>query len=63
LFRYANFWTDDTTWGGEFAPMDGETVYIPEGLNLVVDIDKSPKLNLVLVEGSLTFLPNANPDH
>ena len=43
--------------------MDGETVYVPSGLNLVVDIDESPKLNLVLVEGSLTFLPNSNPEH
>lgn len=44
-------WSDQTTWGGEFAPVDGESVYLPAGLNLLFDIDKSPKLNAILVEG------------
>lgn len=38
--------------------MDGESIYIPEGLNLVVDIDKTPLLNLIMVEGSLIFIPD-----
>jgi len=38
--------------------MDGETVYIPKGLNLLMDIDRSPKLKAVLVEGSLLFMPH-----
>jgi hypothetical protein len=29
LFRYVSMWSDDTTWGGEFAPMYMETVYVP----------------------------------
>lgn len=39
VFTYVNLWSNDATWGGEFAPMDGETIHIPQGLNLVVDID------------------------
>lgn len=56
-------WSDDTTWGGEFAPMYMESVYVPEGFNLFVDVDSTPELNLIMVEGSLIFAPDANPDH
>jgi len=56
-------WSDDTTWGGEFAPVDGESVYIPAGLNLFVDINSSPILNAVVVEGSLIFAPETDPNH
>jgi hypothetical protein len=63
LFRYVSLWSDDTTWGGEFAPMDGESVSVPPGLNLLVDIDSTPVLNLVIVEGSIIFAPDADPEH
>jgi len=56
-------WSDDTTWGGEFAPLEGESIHVPEGLNLYVDVDSTPELNLVMVEGSLIFAPDSNPDH
>lgn len=62
-FVYTNLWSDEDTWGGEYAPEDGETVYIPPGLNLLVDIDTSPMLYAVVVEGSIIFEPNADPDH
>ena len=41
-FIYVNMWSADTTWGGEFAPMEGESVWVPKGLNLYVDIDSTP---------------------
>ena len=63
LFRYVSMWSDDTTWGGEFAPMEGESIYVPEGLNLYIDVDSTPELNLVMVEGSLIFAPDADPNH
>lgn len=63
FFTYVNLWSERTTWGGEFAPVDGETVYIPAGLNLLVDIDKSPLLNAVLIEGQIIFAPHSNPSH
>jgi hypothetical protein len=56
-FQYVNVWSADTTWGGDFAPMDGDSLYIPKGLNLLVDVDRSPVLKSVLVEGSLLFMP------
>jgi hypothetical protein len=58
LFTYANYWSSETTWGGDFAPIEDESVYIPKGLNLLVDIDSSPLLKAIVVEGSLIFAPH-----
>ena len=59
-FHYVNLWSSENTWGGEFAPVEGDSVYVPKGLNLLVDVDSTPVLNAVLVEGSLIFAPNEN---
>jgi hypothetical protein len=29
IFTYVSLWSHDTTWGGEFAPMHMESVYVP----------------------------------
>jgi hypothetical protein len=58
-----SYWNDDTTWGGEFAPVDGESIHIPAGLNLLVDINNSPKINAIICEGSMTFAPESDPKH
>jgi hypothetical protein len=64
VFTYVFKWSEGAdTWGGEMEPMDGETVYIPKGLNLLVDIDRSPLLNAVFVEGALLFQPDTDPNH
>lgn len=64
LFGYVNAWSSDITWGGEFAPLEGESVYVPKGLNLLVDVDSTPVLKIVIVEGSLIFAPDAtNSSH
>lgn len=49
VFTYVSAWSDDTTWGGEFAPMEGESISIPPGLNLLVDVDVTPKVNIIIV--------------
>jgi len=43
--------------------MEGESVWIPKGLNLLVDVDKVSMLKAVIVEGSLIFAPEADPTH
>ena len=64
VFRYASLWSQSSTWGGKFAPVDGESVVVPKGLNLMVDIDHSPELDLVLVDGgSIIFPRDADPNH
>jgi hypothetical protein len=58
-----SFWTDPTTWGGEFAPMEMESVYVPHGLNLYVDVDRTDMLNAIIVEGSIIFASHTDPNH
>lgn len=38
--------------------MEGESIHIPTGLNLYMDIDSTPQLNLLIVEGELILAPN-----
>jgi len=63
LFTYGRYWSDPATWGGSFAPIDGESFVVSKGVNLIFDIDKSPLFQAVLVEGSLIFLPDASASH
>lgn len=63
VFRYTNYWSNPITWGGEFAPIDGDMVYIPKGLNLLVDVDHTAILSAVLIEGALIFPPGPTEDH
>jgi len=62
-FTYVNAWSSDVTWGGEFAPLEGESVYIPTGLNLLVDVDSTPLLKAIIVEGTIIFAPELDPNH
>ena len=63
VYTYANYWSGSKTWGGEFAPLYGESVYIPSGLNLLVDVDTVPMLKAVIVEGTLIFAPHSDSNH
>lgn len=38
-------------------------IYIPQGLSLLVDVDSTPILSAVVVEGALIFPPDPNPNH
>jgi hypothetical protein len=58
-----NYWSEPLTWGGEFAPIKGDMIYIPKGLSLLVDVDSTPILSVVVVEGALIFPPSDNPNH
>ena len=45
-------------------PVDGESVVVPAGLKLIVDIDSSPELNMVLVDGgAIVFPSDSDPNH
>jgi len=58
-FVYGYKWSEDDTWGGDFAPIQGDTVYVPEGMVLVVD-QSTPQLQLILVEGTIVFADGAD---
>ena len=63
-YLYASLWSKESTWGGLFAPVDGESVALSTGINLVVDIDNSPQLNLVVLNGgSLIFPSHTDSNH
>jgi len=63
VFRYISRWSDDQTWGYDLSPREGEAVNIPKGLHLLVDIDSTPVLSFINVEGSLIFAPDSDPEH
>lgn len=58
VYRYASLWSDTETWGGDVPPLEGESVSIPSGQHLLVDVDSTPELNAIVVEGSLIFAPD-----
>jgi hypothetical protein len=63
-FTYVSKWSEPSTWGGQFAPVDGESVAVHKGLNLLVDIDASPILNAVIIDGGSLIFPSDNdPNH
>ena len=53
-FVYAYRWSDPATWGGDIPPIDGDSVYVPTGMVLLVD-QSTPKLYSIIVEGWIVF--------
>ena len=62
VYRYVSLWSSQSTWGGLFAPIDGESVAITKGTNLLVDIQNSPKLKLIIVDGGSLIFPSNDDD-
>ena len=62
VYRYVSLWSSPTTWGGLSFPIDGESIRVDKGLNLLVDIKNSPKLNLIIVEGGSLIFPSYDDD-
>jgi hypothetical protein len=63
VFRYVKRWSDVETWGFDVPPLEGEAVSIPAGMHLLVDVDSTPVLSFLTVEGSLIFAPETDPNH
>ena len=54
LFLYIDRWSDPKTWGGEAPPRNGDSVHVPKGQTLLVDMS-TEVLFAVVVEGVLIF--------
>lgn len=53
-FTYAFRYSDPNTWSGDFPPIEGDAVYVPKGMVLMVD-QSTPRLKTIIVEGALAF--------
>ena len=53
-YLYVDRWSDDNTWGGDAAPIDGDSVYVPKGMTLLVD-QSTPLLYSIIIEGKIKF--------
>jgi hypothetical protein len=53
-FTYAFRYSDPNTWSGDFPPIEGDAVYVPKGMVLMMD-QSTPKLKTIIVEGSIVF--------
>lgn len=63
VFRYVSKWSSPQTWGYDLAPLAGEAINIPKGMHLLVDVDSTPILSFVVVEGSLIFEPHPTDEN
>ena len=62
--RYVSLWSKSSTWGDLFPPVDGESISVPACRHLLMDIDASPKIYAIIVDGgSFIIPPDTNPDH
>ena len=53
-FSYLDRWSDLTTWLNNEPPGEGDTVIVPQGQAILVDVSP-PRLFLVLVQGEMRF--------
>ena len=53
-YLYIDRWSDQLVWGGEAPPREGDSIHVPKGQILLVDVSPPP-LYMVLVEGTLIF--------
>lgn len=56
-------WSNPLTWGNDDLPAEGESVSIPVGTSILFDVDSTPVLDTVIVEGSLFFISDADSEH
>lgn len=49
------FWSDVTNWPNETLPVDGDDVHILSGWKMILDIEETPIVELLRVNGILIF--------
>jgi hypothetical protein len=56
-FIYVLKWSDSRTWGVDLPPIDGDLIYIPAGMTLLVDQD-TPNLLGIAAQNATLIFPN-----
>jgi hypothetical protein len=54
---YVLKWSDSRTWGVDAPPVEGDLVYVPPGMTLLIDQDTPILLGIAVEKGTLIF-PN-----
>lgn len=52
------YWSEPSTWESGAVPVEGEAVEIKSGKNIIYDVEESPILKSLTVNGRLTFENN-----
>ena len=55
LENTTRLWSDPNSWTNGVVPIAGDTVTIESGWNMVYDVEESPIIDLLFVNGRLTF--------
>ena len=50
-------WSNATNWPNEVLPQEGDEVTIPSNWNMILDIEETPVLESLTINGRLTFAP------
>mmetsp|Transcript_27798 Transcript_27798/g.24415 ORF Transcript_27798/g.24415 Transcript_27798/m.24415 type:complete len:468 (+) Transcript_27798:561-1964(+) len=58
-YFYVDRWSDELTWGNISPPREGDSVHIPSGQVILLDVSP-PKLNALVIEGALIFADEAD---
>ena len=48
-------WSDPRTWGTDLPPIEGDLVFVPEGMTLFVDQSTPQLLGITTEKGNLVF--------
>ena len=59
----AVYWSNPTSWDSGVLPKEGENVEIKSGINMILDLAETPKLNILEINGRLTVLQTAAAVH
>lgn len=51
---FVDRWSSTATWGNNYLPAEGDSILVPKGQTLLVDVSP-PVLKLVLIEGTMIF--------
>jgi hypothetical protein len=54
-FHYVLRWSDKRTWGVDLPPIDGDLVYVPQGMTLLIDQDTPILEGIAVNNGTLIF--------
>lgn len=52
------YWSDATLWPGGVLPKQGDNVVIPCPWNMIIDVNNTPILNSLTIDGILKFSEN-----